>query len=200
MGPQRRLGIYVGYESPSIIKYLEPTTGDIFTARFADCHFDETSFPALGGGEKKQLEKQITWNAQSLYQFDPCKNQCKLEVQRIIHLQNIANQLPDAFTNPKKITKSHISAENAPVRIEVPKGQFSNETKARLECGRPVGSKDKNPRKRKGVNNQGGPNEEADNFEEGVDIKKSLEEIQVPENIRNNEISINYVNSRKEWD
>ena len=39
MGPQRRLGIYVGYESPSIIKYLEPTTGDVFTARFADCHF-----------------------------------------------------------------------------------------------------------------------------------------------------------------
>ena len=24
MGPQRRLGIYVGYESPSIIRYLEP--------------------------------------------------------------------------------------------------------------------------------------------------------------------------------
>ncbi|XP_019184046.1 PREDICTED: uncharacterized protein LOC109178951 [Ipomoea nil] len=33
MGPQRKLGIYVGYESPSIIKYLEPMTGDQFTAR-----------------------------------------------------------------------------------------------------------------------------------------------------------------------
>ncbi|KAL0390943.1 UNVERIFIED_CONTAM: hypothetical protein Scaly_0451400 [Sesamum calycinum] len=33
MGPQRRLGIYVGFESPSIIKYLEPMTGDQFTAR-----------------------------------------------------------------------------------------------------------------------------------------------------------------------
>ena len=41
MGPQRRLGIYVGYESSFIIKYLEPSTGDLFTARFADCHFDE---------------------------------------------------------------------------------------------------------------------------------------------------------------
>ena len=41
MGPQRRLGIYVGYESPTIIKYLETTNGDLFTARFADCHFDE---------------------------------------------------------------------------------------------------------------------------------------------------------------
>ena len=48
MGPQRRLGIYVGYDSPSIIKYLEPLTGDVFTARFADCHFNEANFPILG--------------------------------------------------------------------------------------------------------------------------------------------------------
>ena len=45
MGPQRRLGIYVGFESPSIIKYLEILTGDIFTARFAGCQFDELIFP-----------------------------------------------------------------------------------------------------------------------------------------------------------
>jgi transposase InsO family protein len=32
MGPHRKLGIYVGYSSPSIIKYLEPLTGDLFTA------------------------------------------------------------------------------------------------------------------------------------------------------------------------
>jgi hypothetical protein len=51
MGPQRRLGIYVGFDSPSIIRYLEPLTGDVFTARFADCHFNETVFPPLGGGK-----------------------------------------------------------------------------------------------------------------------------------------------------
>ena len=41
MGPQRKLGIYVGYDSPSIIRYLEPSTRDIFTACFVDCHFNE---------------------------------------------------------------------------------------------------------------------------------------------------------------
>jgi hypothetical protein len=45
----RKLGIYVGYQSPSIIKYLEPLTGDLFTARYADCIFSEDHFPALGG-------------------------------------------------------------------------------------------------------------------------------------------------------
>ena len=49
MGPQHRLGIYVGFDSPSIIRYLEPLTGDVFTARFNGCHFDETIFPPLRG-------------------------------------------------------------------------------------------------------------------------------------------------------
>ena len=31
MGPQRRIRIYVGFDSPSIIKYLEPMIGDVFT-------------------------------------------------------------------------------------------------------------------------------------------------------------------------
>ena len=50
MGHHRKLGIYVGFSSPSIIKYLEPMTGDLFTAWFADCIFNEDHFPALGGG------------------------------------------------------------------------------------------------------------------------------------------------------
>jgi hypothetical protein len=49
MGPHRKLGIYVGYLSASIIKYLEPPTGDLFIARFADCIFNENHFLALGG-------------------------------------------------------------------------------------------------------------------------------------------------------
>ena len=49
MGPQRRLEIYVGFDSPFIIRYLEPLTEDIFTARFADCYFNESIFPPLGG-------------------------------------------------------------------------------------------------------------------------------------------------------
>ena len=58
MGPQRRLGIYVGYNSPSIIRFLEPLTGDLFTAKFMDCHFDETQFPSLGTPKASKEEKQ----------------------------------------------------------------------------------------------------------------------------------------------
>ena len=57
MGPQRKLGIYVSFDSLSIIRYLEPMTGDIFKARFADCNFDETTFSLLGG-EKSETKEQ----------------------------------------------------------------------------------------------------------------------------------------------
>ena len=50
--PQRRYGIYVSYESPSIIRYLEPKTGDVFTAQFVNYHFNEAIFPVLGGEMK----------------------------------------------------------------------------------------------------------------------------------------------------
>ncbi|KAM2860297.1 hypothetical protein COP2_025609 [Malus domestica] len=72
MGPQRRLGIYVGFDSPSIIRYLEPLTGDMFTSRFADCHFDETVFPSLGGEKTVPKEEQeLTWVVPTLSHFDP---------------------------------------------------------------------------------------------------------------------------------
>ena len=61
MGLQLRLKIYTGFDSPFIIRYLEPLTSDVFKARFEDCHFNETIFPPLGG-EKSLLEarREIT--------------------------------------------------------------------------------------------------------------------------------------------
>ena len=55
MGLQCRLGIYVRFNLPFIIRYLEPLKGDVFTARFMDYHFDETNFPPLG--ERKNIYK-----------------------------------------------------------------------------------------------------------------------------------------------
>ena len=80
------MGIYVGFETPSIIRYLEPlTAGDIFTARFADCQFNEVVFPTLGEKEKEE-KRDISWNEPSLLHLDPYTKQRKLEVQKIVHL------------------------------------------------------------------------------------------------------------------
>ena len=100
-----------------------------------------------------EARHEITWNVLMLSHLDSRTNQCELEVQRIIHLQGIANQLPDVFTDNKKIVKSDIPAANTPTRIKVPVGQSvniaANESKPHLKHGRPIGVKYKIPVKRK---------------------------------------------------
>jgi hypothetical protein len=129
-----------------------------------------------------EARQEITWNNSTLSHFDPCTNQCELEVQRFIHLESIANQLPDAFTNNKKIVKFHISAANTPTKIEVPVGQSiniaANESKARLKHGRPIGAKDKIPRKRKAQGNEIGAPEEALPIKQATKIDQSKLSIQ----------------------
>ena len=81
-------------------------------------------------------------------------------MQRIIHLYAIANRLPDAFNDDTKVTKSHIPAVNAPVRIAVPEGQAKmDENPPQLKRGRPIGSKDNVPRKRREKNQESTPEE-----------------------------------------
>ena len=64
-------------------------------------------------------------------------------MRRIIHLQDIANRLPDEFNDATKVTKSHIPAVNAPTRITVPEGQAKiDENPPQLKRGRLIGSKD----------------------------------------------------------
>ena len=70
-------------------------------------------------------------------------------------MKGLANQLLDAFTNIKKVTKSHVPVVNTPTHINVPKGQLKNviasKSKTGLKHGRPIGSKDSILRKRKGT-------------------------------------------------
>ncbi|KAJ9561314.1 hypothetical protein OSB04_006474 [Centaurea solstitialis] len=139
-------------------------------------------FPALGGGTK-QLENQneISWN--ELSYLDPQTKQCELKVQKIIQLQRLANQLPDTFTDLKKVTKSHIPAANAPIKINVPEGQ-NNKSRAR---------------QKRGANHLDGHIEVNETPEKSPEETLDMmvpEEPQVPEN---KEISINYSMSRKVW-
>ena len=229
-GPQRRSGTYISFDSPSIIKYLEPLTGDVFKARFVDCHFDKVNFPLLGGDKlPKEEQCEIIWNASSMSQLDSCTAQCDKEVQRITHLQNIVNQLPDAFTDTTKVTKSYIPTANTPARINIPIGknaimETNESSMTRLKLGRPLGSKDLIPRKRKIKWQQNPSLEENSTPEEATptiskiitpkeesvievthapEEKIVLEEIQNHENaqvLANDEISINYAFIGELWD
>ena len=77
----------MGYKSPSIINYLEPLTGDLFTAHHIDCIFNEDNFLALGGDNMYQNEcQEINWNASGIQSYDPLTMETEHEVQKIINL------------------------------------------------------------------------------------------------------------------
>lgn len=81
------------FDTPSIVKYLEPLIEDLFTARFADCHFDETLFSTLDKNNVLPKQKsEFTWESMGLHGLDIRTNQYENEVKRIIHLQDIINQ------------------------------------------------------------------------------------------------------------
>ena len=89
-----------------IIKYLEPLTRDLLTARYADRIFNEEHFPALEGEFKYHTEcPEINWDALDTLKEDSHTTESKLQVQRIINLQNAANNLPDSFT--VKVSQNH---------------------------------------------------------------------------------------------
>ena len=117
--------------------------------------------------------------------------------------------MPEAFIDSTKVTKSHISVANIPARIEIPIGKLqssmTNEPKPRLKRGRPIGSKDTIPRKRKSIISMT-PKKHITvkpQFDEQVapaeaPIKElSLNNVPVH---NNEEIFINYIHERRIWD
>ena len=82
------MSIFVDYESSSITLFLEPLTGDLFTA-FAGCHFDETIFPSLGGDSHVNVDnerRELTWHVPTQSHLDPPSAHNDKEVQRILSL------------------------------------------------------------------------------------------------------------------
>jgi uncharacterized protein YozE (UPF0346 family) len=73
----------VGYHYPSIIKYVEPLTGDLFTARYADCIFNEDHFPALERDYKYHSEcQEINWDDKFILSSDPRTKEIELQVKK----------------------------------------------------------------------------------------------------------------------
>ena len=63
--------------------------------------------------------QEIDWNAEGIPFSDLRTTKTKLQVQRIINLQNITNNLLDAFSDYKGVTKSLHPVRNVPERVEV---------------------------------------------------------------------------------
>jgi hypothetical protein len=90
----------------------------------------------------------MQWQKQNTFWNDPRTNQSDDAAKRILHLNEMLEKLPDGFNNVANLTKSHIEAANIPARIQ--KSAISTTaTQPRAKRGRPLGSKDTNPRQKK---------------------------------------------------
>ena len=88
LGSFHKSGIYVGYETSSIIRFLDPAIGDCHTTLFADCICDEDLFPTLGGDNHPIDDKsrKITWQATGIHAHEPRTAETNREVQNILDL------------------------------------------------------------------------------------------------------------------
>ena len=100
--------------------------------------------------------------------------------------------MPNAFSDSKRVTKSHILAENALIKINILQERITsaNESKARLKYGRHFGSKDKNLKKKRG-SNESIISDKIQSPEEVTLEESTPEENDIIEN------SINFVTTRK---
>ena len=102
--------------------------------------------------------------------------------------------MPDTFTDLKRITKTHNLAENVLIQIDVPIGSstsvIANESKTHLKRGRPLGSKDQNPRKKK-IKCQDDTMKESHMEVQNLNKSDIHERINELETQGNNELSIN---------
>jgi hypothetical protein len=115
MGPLRRMEIYVRFQSPPILKYLEPLTGNLFMTQFTDCIFNDDYFTVLGGDNKFINDgREIDWDDKSIISSYPCTNETELQVHKILDLQQIASNLSDMFTDYKCVTKFWNHVVNMP--------------------------------------------------------------------------------------
>ena len=110
-------GVYIGFDSPSVIRYLIPSTGVLHKARFQNCKFDETTFLSVTVSiPNAPLD---FWAPETLIlNPDPRTTLTDSEVKKILDLKNLAEKLPDGFTNIPRVTCNPLlGAGPAPLSI-----------------------------------------------------------------------------------
>ncbi|CAM6082565.1 unnamed protein product [Calypogeia fissa] len=99
------------------------------------------------------------------------------------------DELPDAFNDAAKVTRSHIPAMNTPARLQMI-DKVASVQPPRAKRGRPMGAKDSQPRQRRATH------EQVSEMTIQPEVSSLLIPIQPP---ANEEISISYISTGTIW-
>ena len=119
IGSHRQEGVYVDFDSPSVIRYASPKTGTLHKAQFKNCQFDERVFPSLTStGPTRSLEfsapETFTLN------LDPQTRLADFEVQKLLKLKALAEKLSNGFSNSSRITRNPLLEVGQPSLSTLP--------------------------------------------------------------------------------
>jgi hypothetical protein len=97
IGAHHQKGVYVGFDFPSIIRYLDPSIGNLYKAKFANYRLIETNFPALSSTLHPiplnfGAPETLTMNP------NPPTSLPNTEVIKLLNLRNLAENTPDGFS------------------------------------------------------------------------------------------------------
>ena len=126
MTPHRIRGIYLGYDSPSIIRYKLPRSDDIYKARFQNCKFIENKFP----GSQTKTDQSLNFKDLETLTLnpDPRTALADSEVRKLLNLQHLAENIPDGFHSGPRIVRSPVPGSGNPVPIAPAKKRKLNAT------------------------------------------------------------------------
>ena len=105
IGSHRQEGIYVSFDSPSVIRYVSPKTRTLHKARFQNCQFGEHVFPTLISASPTSSLVFLAPETFTL-NLDPHTRLADSEIQKLLGLKAYANKLPNGFSDSEYITKN----------------------------------------------------------------------------------------------
>ena len=137
IGTHRIEGIYVGFDSPSVIRYLSLPAGTLLRAQFQNSHFDETIFLVLPNNKDTGLldffaPQTFTQN------LDPCTALTEQEVRKLVSLKALADRLPDGFADAPCITQDLAPGAGLPSLCNVPQKRKAEALHTDLQASEPT--------------------------------------------------------------
>ena len=107
IGSHRQKGIYGGFVSLSIIRYIDPITRSLYKVRFVNCKFLEDKFPTLTPSPTQiplnfGTPETLTMNP------NPPTSLANTEVTKLLNLRALAENSPDGFSTEPRIIRNPI--------------------------------------------------------------------------------------------
>ena len=107
IGTHRFEAIYLGFDSPNIIRYMDIGNGNILKARFVNCKFVKNVFPKLiTDSTKKSVPLTFKAPETSTLNPDPRTALADTEVQKLLNLKDLADQIPDGFYSGPRVLRN----------------------------------------------------------------------------------------------